>query len=320
MTTETTMVTARSHGFLLAALILVVAAGMGMKWQDVQCGDVLDVDHGQYRLTGDLVCPFTLGSGFAAVHITGEGVHFNLDGYMITRDDDSGVFLRMGIAVSGANAHINNGSIVDINCPFANDPNCSAIRLFEAPGARINGMSLHNNNTGIAALSDANADGARIHGNDITRNLSSGIGFFGTADGARITDNDLSDTYGLVPDFGNGYIGTSDDVSLIGNVANNCTAAGILLFGDEAFPPAQRNTVRDNTTLDNGRAGIGAVGATEATRPRDNLIQSNTSFGNNLGVSLADLNEAVVGVGTAADCLNTWKDNDFGVALLDCIE
>ena len=57
MTTETTMVTARSHGFLLAALVLVVAAGMGMKWQDVQCGDVLDVDHGQYRLTGDLVCP-----------------------------------------------------------------------------------------------------------------------------------------------------------------------------------------------------------------------------------------------------------------------
>jgi hypothetical protein len=135
-----------------------------------------------------------------------------------------------------------------------------------------------------------------------------------------ITDNELSDTGGF--SFGGqGYFGSSDGVSLIGNVANDCAVGGILLWGDEDFPPAQRNTVRDNTTLDNGRAGIASVGATEAFRPRDNLIQSNTSFGNcREPVCSWDLNEAVVGEGPQADCLNTWEDNDFGVAGVDCIE
>ena len=43
--------------------------------------------------------------------------------------------------------------------------------------------------------------------------------------------------------------------------------------------PAQRNTIQDNTTL-NGFNGINSTGPTEAFRPHDNLIQSNTSFGN----------------------------------------
>jgi parallel beta-helix repeat protein len=252
------------------------------------------------------------------VTITGEGVHFNLRGYTITRDDDTGVFLRAGIDVRGANAHVNNGSIVDFDCPI--DPDCSAIRLFEAPGAWIGRMSLHNNTVGITSLNQANADGARIHGNDITGNLRWGIGLFGSAEGAKITGNDLSDTGGF--SFGGqGYIGSSDGVNLIGNVANNCAGAGILLWGEEDSPPAQRNTVRDNTTLDNGRAGIGSVGAAEAFRPRDNLIQGNTSFGNCLEpVCSWDLNEGVVGEGPQADCLNTWKDNDFDFAEVDCIE
>jgi parallel beta-helix repeat protein len=251
-------------------------------------------------------------------------VHFNLRGYTIS--DRSG-FLRQGIAVRGANAHINNGSIIDINCPewpVGISQDCAAIHLFDAPGARINGMSLHNNTVGIISfifgIIAGNADGARIHGNDITGNLRIGIGLFGTAEGAKITGNDLSDTGGFSPG-GHGYIGSSDGVNLIGNVANNCAGAGILLWGEEDSPPAQRNTVRDNTTLDNGRAGIGSVGAAEAFRPRDNLIQGNTSFGNCLEpVCSWDLNEGVVGEGPQADCLNTWKDNDFDVAAPDCIE
>jgi parallel beta-helix repeat protein len=323
MTTETTMVTARSHGFLLAALVLVVAAGMGMKWQDVQCGDVLDIDRGQYRLSGDLVCP---GGSFAAVTITGEGVHFNLNGYTITRDDDSGANLLAGILVRGANAHINNGSIVDINCPsrLFNQQDCTAIALVEAPGARINGMSLHNNTLGIGSWSFGdvvgNADGARIHGNDITGNLRIGIvlsGFGGaTAEGAVISGNDLSDTGGF-PVQGIGYAGTTDGVSVIGNVANSCAATGIVLAGDEAQGTAERNTIRDNTTLDNGGRGILIAARTEEFRPRDNLIQSNTSFGN----GIEDLTEAIPAEGPPyADCLNTWKDNDFDVAAPDCIE
>ena len=56
----------------------------------------------------------------------------------------------------------------------------------------------------------------------------------------------------------------------------------------------QRNTIRDNTTLDNGRAGITLIGDTEEFRPRDNLIQDNTAFGNCLEpVCNVDLNEAV---------------------------
>ena len=111
-------------------------------------------------------------------------------------------------------------------------------------------------------------------------------------------------------------------MSLIGNVANNCAVSGIVLFGGRRgflFPPAQRNTIRDNTTLDNGAVGIALVGFTEAFRPRDNLIQSNTSFGNGAW----DLREGIRGVGEEApfaDCLNTWKDNDFDVAAPDCIE
>jgi hypothetical protein len=144
------MVTAGPLGFLLVALPLLLAVGPKGCPIDVQCGDVLDIDYGQYRLNGDLECPF--GGPFApfsAVTITGERVHFNLAGYTITRDDGSGVFLQQGILVRGANAHVNNGSIVDINCPGWNNPDCAAIRLGEAPGARINGMSLHNNAAGI---------------------------------------------------------------------------------------------------------------------------------------------------------------------------
>jgi hypothetical protein len=284
---------------------------------DVQCGDVLDVDHGQYKLNGDLVCPNNRPP--VAVYITGEGVHFNLAGYTITRDDDSGAFLTAGILVSGANAHINGGSIVDINCPslFFNQ-DCSAIRLGEAPGARINGMSLHNNTVGIISFTNANANGARIHGNDITGNLRIGIGLFGTAEGAKITGNDLSDTGGFPGPLGTGlgYLGSSDGVSLIGNLSNNNAAVGIALFGGEDLPPAQRFTIRDNTTLDNGAIGIDIGAFTEAFRPRDNLIQSNTSYGNGIW----DLREGIPGGAPFADCLNTWKDNDFDDAQLDCIE
>ncbi len=337
MKSARTLVTIRSHRFLLVALLLVLAGVTGpgaCHVHDVQCGDVLDIDHGQYRLSGDLVCPFTragssrhssLRSRWAgdipgsAVMITGDNVHFNLAGHTITRDDGTGAFLEQGIAVLGANAHINGGSIVDINCPPLGSGDCTAIRLFEAPGATINGMSLHNNTVGIVSFDSGNADGARIHTNDITGNLRWGIGLFGSAEGAMITGNDLSDTSGFIGSAGDirgaGYIGTSDGVSLIGNVANNCARNGIVLRGDEFFPPAQRNTVRDNATL-NGFNGINSTGRTEAFRPHDNLIQGNTSFGN----SNRDLGEQIGAGEPQADCLNTWKDNDFDVAAPDCIE
>jgi hypothetical protein len=137
-----------------------------------------------------------------------------------------------------------------------------------------------------------------------------------------VIGNDLSDNGDFELIVGHGYIGTADGVNLIGNVANSCAASGILLFGNENLSPAQRNTVRDNTTLDNGRAGTAAVGATEATRPYDNLFQSNTAFGNNVSFPVEwDLDEGVVGSGSPpGDCLNTWVDNDFGFAGVDCIE
>jgi len=286
---------------------------------------VLDIDYGQYRLNGDLVCPITAGG--AAVTITGEGVHFNLKGYTITRDDGLGEFLQQGIAVIGANAHIHNGSIVDINCPgvvYPDRGDCAAIRLIDAPGTRINAMSLHNNVVGIILFGSDNANGARIHGNDITGNLGQGIGLFGMADGAKITDNDLSDTGGFThPDgtqrAGNGYIGSSDGVSLIGNVANNNARNGIFLWGRADFPGAERNTVRDNETLDNGRWGILVWAREEAYRPRDNLIQGNTSFGHTTP-PYEDLTEGFGDPNAAVDCVNTWKDNDFEFAAPDCIE
>ncbi len=325
MTSTRTMVKSGHLRFLLVALPLLLAGGAlgpnGCAPLDVQCGDVLDIDHAQYRLSGDLVCPLTDPSR-TAVTITGERVHFNLAGHTITRDDGTGRRLLLGIAVQSANAHINGGSIVDINCPPLNNENCAAIDLFDAPGARINGMSLHNNNAGILLFREDNAAGARIHGNDITGNLRTGIGLFSRAEGTKITGNDLSDTGGS-SGGGQGYLGLSDDVSLIGNVANNCARSGILLFGEEGSDVAERNTIRDNTTLDN-RNGINMLGFTEASRPRDNLIQSNTSFGNGTSGSSGgfDLNELIFGppVIFPGDCLNTWKDNDFDVAAPDCIE
>jgi len=324
-------------GFLLVALPLLVAVGHNARPRpamDVQCGDVLDVDYGQYRLNGDLVCPNNPSR--AAVTITGEGVHFNLAGHTLTRDDASGGFLLAGILVRGAHAHINNGSVVDINCPheFLNREDCAGIFLGEAPGVRINGMSLHNNTVGIITFSSGsylggvvgNADGARIQGNDITGNLRIGIiltDFGGaTAEGARIIGNDLSDTGGY-PGFGQGYIGsTRDNVSVIGNVANNCAYTGILLSGTEDEGPAEHYTIRGNTTLDNGFAGILLLAASaEAFRPHDNLIHSNTAFGN----GVFDLGEVLFlpvpfEVIPFDDCLNTWKDNDFDVATADCVE
>ena len=316
MKSARTKATAGHLGFLLVALPLLLAVGPRGCPIDVQCGDVLDLDHGQYRLNGDLECPWN--PSLAAVTITGERVHLNLRGYTIS---DTRGFLRHGILVRGANDHIHNGSIVDFNCTRLPDDvaqDCAAMRLLEAPGARINGLSLNNNTVGILSSGGAvagNADGARINGNDITENLRLGIGLFGSAEGARITGNDLSDTGGFA--FGGqGYSGSSDGVNLIGNIANNCAAAGILLWGDEVHPPAEHNTIRDNTTLDNGRNGIISIGATEADRPRDNLIESNTSFGN----GIHDLAEVILGPVFPADCLNTWEDNDFDVAAQDCIE
>jgi hypothetical protein len=312
------MVTAGPLGFLLVALPLLLAVGADAFAIDVQCGDVLDLDYGQYRLNGDLECPWN--PSLAAVTITGEGVHFNLRGYTIS---DRRGFLQQGILVRGANAHVNNGSIVDINCPGWNDPDCAAIRLGEAPGARINGMSLHNNTVGIISFSFGgivgNADGARIHSNDITGNLRGGIALSGfgdaTAEGAVISGNDLSDTGGFPGGAGFGIAISTDGVSVIGNVANNCARPGIILTGDSPFPAARRNTIRDNTTLNN-EIGILALSSADGDRPRDNLIQSNTSFGN----GDQDLAEVIRGAGPAADCLNTWKDNDFDVAAPDCIE
>jgi hypothetical protein len=288
---------------------------------------VLDLDRGQYRLNGDLECPDN-PSG-AAVTITGERVHFNLKGYTITRDDGSGQFLREGIAVSGANAHIHNGSIVDINCPgvvYPDRQDCYAILLIDAAGTRINGMSLHNNTIGIGLHGGDNAgdaNGSRIHGNDITGNLRHGIGLFGEAEGAMITGNDLSDTGGFTdPDgnqrAGNGYMGSSDGVSVIGNVANNNARNGIFLWGRADRPGAERNTVRDNEVLDNDLHGIIVWGRGEAYRPRDNLIQSNTVFSSVLyAVDLVD----GFGFPDTFTCVNTWKDNDFDTALpADCIE
>jgi len=323
MKSARTIANAGRLGFFLVALPLLLAVGPKSCLIDVECGDVLDIDYGQYRLSGDLECPWN--SSLRAVTITGEGVHFNLRGYTIS---DTRGFLQRGISVEGANAHIHNGSIVDFDCVRRHHSErelCAAIVLHEAPGARINGMSLHNNTVGIVSFTSSNADGARINGNDITGNLRIGIGLFGSAEGANITGNDLSDTGGFSEDSGWGYVGLSDGVSLIGNVASNNAGAGILLYGSEDFPPAgwwpERNTIRDNTALDNGRAGIGLVGDTEATRPRDNLIQDNTAFGNCLEpVCSHDLAESVVEEGPQADCLNTWQDNDFDVAEPDCIE
>ena len=325
MKSRKAMATPARLGFFLVALPLLLAVGPNAcPVIDVQCGDVLDVDYGQYKLNGDLECPFNLSTLFAAVIITGEGVHFNLAGYTITRDDDSGAFLSRGIEVRGADAHINGGSIVDFNCPALPDStrgDCAAIRLFEAPGVQINGMSLRNNSVGIISFQSpmGNADEARIHGNDITGNLHRGISLFGTAFGARITDNDLSDTGGWIdPDLGlvgYGYFGNTKNVSLIDNVANRCDSVGILLWGQQGGQ-AQFNTVRSNTTLDNGNVGITATAFQEEFRPRLNLIQSNTSFGN----GLRDLFDGIAFAPTSDSCLNTWKDNDFEVATPDCIE
>ena len=221
----------------------------------------------------------------------------------------------------GANAHINGGSIVGFDCPDAPArEDCAAIHLLAAPGVRINGMSLNNNVIGIKTIgSTRNVDGARIHDNDITGNLRFGIGLFASAEGAQITGNDLSDTGGFPGGQGFGIVLASFGASVNGNIANNCARSGILLFGDEIDPPGQRNTVRDNTTLDNGRSGIVSLGGGgEEFRPRDNLIQSNTSFGN----GVRDLGEVIGGPPPVfpADCLNTWRDNDFDVATQDCIE
>ncbi len=323
MTSARSTVRAGYVGFFLVALPLLLAVGPkecpGV--MDVQCGDVLDVDHGWYRLNGDLVCPFN--PSFAAVTVTGKGVHFNLAGYTITRDDDTGRFLQRGILVRGAHARIRGGSVVGFNCPDTQDPACAGISLREAPGVRIHGMSVNENTVGIGSASVGglvgNVDGALIIGNDITGNLRGGIILAGaggaTAEGARIVGNDLSDTGGF-PGFPSvGALLTSDGVSLIGNVANDCATGGVLLFGNENAA-AERNTIRDNTTLDNGSFGIGLDAFEEAFRPRDNLIQSNASFGN----GVRDLGEGIPRVGPFADCLNTWKDNDFDVASPDCIE
>ncbi len=292
---------------------------------DVQCGDELDIDDGRYKLNSDLVCPFN--PSFAAVTITGKGVDFNLAGHTIQRADDGGPFLSNGIAVRAPKAHIYGGSVVDFNCPVSEDPetpeeDCAAIRLFDAPRVRINGMSMHNNVVGIISftfdfpdfgLSIGNADKARIHENDITGNLRFGVGLFSSAKGARFLGNDFSHTGGF-SSGGTGYLSNSDDVRLIGNVANNCANSGIILFGNPASPPAVRNTVRHNTTLDNQVFGIGLGGFSEEFRARDNLIQGNTSFGN----GFLDLAEGIRGTPTD-DCLNTWKDNEFGTAAPDCI-
>jgi nitrous oxidase accessory protein NosD len=150
-------------------------------------------------ITGNLRIGIGLFGEAEGAKITGNDLS---DTVGFVHPDGSGLFLLWGIHVTGANAHINNGSIVDINCPaqsqFLIKRDCSGIALAgDVHGARINNMSLHNNNVGILGFRVGNADEVRIHANDITGNLRIGIGLFGEAEGAKITGNDLSDTVGF---------------------------------------------------------------------------------------------------------------------------
>lgn len=280
------------------------------------CGEVLDVPGGTYVLRNDLVCT----TEALAVTIAASGVRLNLAGHTILCADlggvpTIGVYVAAGSPLTGL--RITGGTV----------SGCSrGVFLETVYESEVRGMMLEDN-LGVGSLGVGllllNSDDNRISDNSMSRNGAGCI--LVSSSGNRFSGNVMDDNVGpgcAIPGVPAGQVGSDDNVFL-GNQANGNGNAGLAVG-----PNSTGNIVRGNTTLFNALSGISVFGRIVgnviiAPIPQGNVVQGNTSFGNLLN----DLSEILFDASTrtqsaGASCLNTWKSNDFELALgpTACIE
>jgi len=275
------------------------------------CGEVLDVPGGAYALRHDLVCT----TEAFAVTIAASGVRLNLAGHTILCADlggapTIGVYVARGSHLTGL--RIADGTV----------SGCSrGVSLETVHESEVRGMMLDDNAGAGLLLSNSNDNS--ISGSSMSLNAAGCVLISSSRN--RITGNIINANFGpgcAIPGVPAGQVGSDDNV-FSGNEANGNGNAGLAIG-----PNSTGNIVRGNTTFFNGLSGISVFGRIAgdviiAPIPMGNLIQGNTSFGNLLN----DLSEILFDASTRAQsagesCLNTWKSNDFGLALgpSRCIE
>ncbi|MEJ2258202.1 MAG: right-handed parallel beta-helix repeat-containing protein [Woeseiaceae bacterium] len=264
-------------------------------------------------------------TGLVGILVSASDVHLNLNGNTVYGDPAgySEEFFARGISTSAAlqshvritNGHVDgNGSLgrgiyIDVakhvtitGVESANNAGEGMLMAFCA-ACTVNASTFRDNlGAGIQTVfaGDADSDDVsdgnlRLIGNELTGSAFSNgitIGFFGGPH--EIIGNTISN---------NGFNGIAEFFSPEGGhiIRGNRIAAngfsGVRLC-------TNANTVQANQVLDNGGNGIEIVGGFPCTfgpPGAGNLIQSNRAVGN-LGFDAADVN---------AECVNTWKANQF---------
>lgn len=328
---------------LLAALLLV----SGLSAESVVAADhrIYDCtvisEPGNYVLVTDIVVDTTClnpdfpgnddppePTGLVGILIAASDVHLNLNGNTVYGDPGgySNDFFARGISTSSAlqnNVRITNGHVDGsgsigrgIYIDIAKDVEITAIESFNNAGegllmafceaCTVRGSVFRDNlGAGIQTVFAGDADfddvsdgNMRIVGNEITGSAFSNgitIGFFGGTH--EIIGNTISNNgFNGIGEFFN-----PDGGNVIrGNRIEGNEVSGLRLCTDG-------NTVQANQVLGNGGNGIDIVGGFPCRfgppflGGADNLFKSNRAVGN-LGVDLSDIN---------AECVNTWKSNQF---------
>jgi hypothetical protein len=119
------------------------------------CGTILDVEGGQYILTGDLNCVGTGGVGIRA-----NDIHFNLNGFTISGSGvGSGIVVANFVGAGLGGVHINGGTVTGF---------ITGIAMRNAGFCHVNGMTVTGNVTGICLCSNASLN--IINGNTVNGN------------------------------------------------------------------------------------------------------------------------------------------------------
>jgi parallel beta-helix repeat protein len=292
-------------GACLTALLLAAPAVAQIP---VECGDTLDIPDGYYALTHDLNCELTgppdqNESWFRRVHITADGVRFDLAGYSMTGPGFLGPLVP-GTEAIGINA--SNTAVVDSvgGSLVWNYPVGFAIDFVDHN--RISNITFAQNLAGGLVVG---ASDNQITGNTFSNSIFTGLWLFLGSSRNNIQGNTINGVF-LDDTFAFWLIQGSSDNRIVNNEVSN-GFNGIVLGGGDS------NLVAGNKTHDNDAAGITAYLGSE------NNIRDNESYDNGIGIAMllgasgnlvkeniaedngVDLSEDTGG------CNNRWSRNTF---------
>ncbi|MGH9385038.1 MAG: right-handed parallel beta-helix repeat-containing protein [Vicinamibacterales bacterium] len=287
------------------------------------CGDVLS-EPGQYVLPQNLSC------GGQGIKITASRVHLNMSGYALGPGIGPAILIQsaLGCGEEGpTDVHINNGTITGYNN--------AAISLCNADSNHINAMVLTDRVTGVQL--NQGSDDNDINGNYVSGNKY-GLLILNGSNRNRFNTNVCNSN--VDPFNVNGHSGcvfvTGAEIASSNNVISSNEMTGNGLFGVE-IGRGIGNTIRGNTITETLRSNIG-TGVRLVTLAQNNIVRSNTTTNNRLGITLQDgsgnlvqsntaqfntnfdLKETTPASGQTPCTVNTWKSNTFDTANEPCIK